>query len=156
MANFRPLYDRVLVKRIESEQKSAGGLFIPETAKEKPQQAEVIAVGTGLSMLHELGIEAIHDRVTSLGDRFAAGIVEAGCTIVSPRGSTEQKSGAVCFTPPGDAEAAKSLYETLSKEHATELASRCGRVRFAPHFYNTEEQVDRVVERVSSVIHASG
>ena len=41
MANFRPLYDRVLVKRIESEQKSAGGLFIPETAKEKPQQAEV-------------------------------------------------------------------------------------------------------------------
>ncbi|HHO52190.1 MAG TPA: co-chaperone GroES [Deltaproteobacteria bacterium] len=47
MANFRPLYDRVLVKRLESEQKSAGGLFIPETAKEKPQQAEVIAVGTG-------------------------------------------------------------------------------------------------------------
>ncbi len=47
MANFRPLYDRILVKRVESEQKSAGGLFIPETAKEKPQQAEVIAVGTG-------------------------------------------------------------------------------------------------------------
>ncbi len=47
MANFRPLYDRVLVKRLASEQKSAGGLFIPETAKEKPQQAEVIAVGTG-------------------------------------------------------------------------------------------------------------
>ncbi|MBX2798797.1 MAG: co-chaperone GroES [Myxococcales bacterium] len=47
MANFRPLYDRVLVKRVESEQKSSGGLFIPETAKEKPQQAEVIAVGTG-------------------------------------------------------------------------------------------------------------
>ena len=47
MANFRPLYDRVLVKRLESETRSAGGLFIPETAKEKPQQAEVIAVGTG-------------------------------------------------------------------------------------------------------------
>ncbi len=47
MANFRPLYDRVLVKRLESEQRSSGGLFIPETAKEKPQQAEVIAVGTG-------------------------------------------------------------------------------------------------------------
>ena len=44
---FRPLYDRVLVKRLESEQKTAGGLFIPEAAKEKPQQAEVIAVGTG-------------------------------------------------------------------------------------------------------------
>ena len=47
MANFRPLYDRVLVKRLESETRSAGGLFIPESAKEKPQQAEVIAVGTG-------------------------------------------------------------------------------------------------------------
>lgn len=47
MANFQPLYDRVLVKRTASESKSAGGLFIPETAKEKPQQAEVIAVGKG-------------------------------------------------------------------------------------------------------------
>lgn len=47
MANFRPLYDRVLVKRVETEARSAGGLFIPESAKEKPQQAEVIAVGTG-------------------------------------------------------------------------------------------------------------
>jgi chaperonin GroES len=47
MANFRPLYDRVLVKRLEGESRSAGGLFIPETAKDKPQQAEVIAVGTG-------------------------------------------------------------------------------------------------------------
>jgi chaperonin GroES len=47
MASFRPLYDRVLVKRVESESKSSGGLFIPDTAKDKPQQAEVIAVGTG-------------------------------------------------------------------------------------------------------------
>ena len=47
MANFRPLYDRVLVKRLDAEAKSAGGLFIPESAKEKPQQAEVVAVGTG-------------------------------------------------------------------------------------------------------------
>jgi len=47
MANFRPLHDRVLVKRMEGESRSSGGLFIPETAKDKPQQAEVIAVGTG-------------------------------------------------------------------------------------------------------------
>ena len=44
---FRPLYDRVLVKRISNESKSAGGLIIPDTAKEKPQEAEVIAVGSG-------------------------------------------------------------------------------------------------------------
>jgi len=47
MANFRPLYDRVLLRRLESEQKTAGGLHIPESAKEKPQKAKVIAVGQG-------------------------------------------------------------------------------------------------------------
>ena len=44
---FRPLHDRVVVKRIEAEQKTAGGIIIPDTAKEKPQEGEVIAVGAG-------------------------------------------------------------------------------------------------------------
>ena len=44
---FRPLHDRVVVKRIEAEEKSAGGIIIPDTAKEKPQQGEVVAVGPG-------------------------------------------------------------------------------------------------------------
>ena len=44
---FRPLHDRVVVKRIDSEDKSAGGIIIPDTAKEKPSQGEVIAVGPG-------------------------------------------------------------------------------------------------------------
>jgi chaperonin GroES len=43
----RPLYDRILVKRVEEEQKTAGGLFIPDTAKEKPQKGLVVAVGNG-------------------------------------------------------------------------------------------------------------
>ncbi len=47
MAKFRPLYDNVLVRRLDPEEKTAGGLYVPETAKEKPQQAEVIAVGNG-------------------------------------------------------------------------------------------------------------
>lgn len=45
--NFRPLHDRVVVRRIESEQKTAGGVIIPDTAKEKPQEGEVVAVGLG-------------------------------------------------------------------------------------------------------------
>jgi len=45
--NFRPLHDRVVVKRIDAEEKSAGGIIIPDTAKEKPSQGEVIAVGPG-------------------------------------------------------------------------------------------------------------
>jgi chaperonin GroES len=44
---LRPLQDRVIVKRVEEETKTAGGIFIPETAKEKPQQGEIIAVGKG-------------------------------------------------------------------------------------------------------------
>jgi chaperonin GroES len=44
---FRPLHDRVVVKRVEAEEKSKGGIIIPDTAKEKPQQGEVIAVGPG-------------------------------------------------------------------------------------------------------------
>ena len=45
--NFRPLHDRVLVKRIEAEEKTAGGIIIPDTAKEKPQEGEVVAAGAG-------------------------------------------------------------------------------------------------------------
>ena len=44
---FRPLHDRVVIRRIESDTKSAGGIIIPDTAKEKPQEGEVIAVGPG-------------------------------------------------------------------------------------------------------------
>ncbi len=44
---FRPLHDRVLVRRIEAQEKTAGGIIIPDTAKEKPQEGEVISVGTG-------------------------------------------------------------------------------------------------------------
>ena len=44
---FRPLHDRVLVRRVEAEEKTAGGIIIPDTAKEKPQEGEVVAVGGG-------------------------------------------------------------------------------------------------------------
>jgi len=45
--HFRPLHDRVVVRRIDAEEKSAGGIIIPDTAKEKPQEGEAIAVGPG-------------------------------------------------------------------------------------------------------------
>jgi chaperonin GroES len=45
---FKPLHDRVLVERIEAEEKTAGGIIIPDNAKEKPQQGKVIAIGTGI------------------------------------------------------------------------------------------------------------
>ena len=66
---FRPLHDRVVVRRIEAEEKTAGGIIIPDTAKEKPQQGEVIAVGPGAR--HEAGqIVALDVKV---GDRVLFG-----------------------------------------------------------------------------------
>ena len=63
---FRPLGDRVLVKRVEEEEKTKGGIIIPDTAKEKPQEGEVIAVGPGVrdaqGQLHAPDVKA-GDRV---------------------------------------------------------------------------------------------
>ena len=47
---FRPLHDRVLVRRLESEERTAGGIIIPDTAKEKPMEGEVISVGSGIRL----------------------------------------------------------------------------------------------------------
>lgn len=66
---FRPLYDRVLVKRVTTENKSAGGLIIPDTAKEKPQEAEVIAVGAGRAL--EDG--KVRPMTLKVGDRVLFG-----------------------------------------------------------------------------------
>ena len=46
-SKFRPLHDRVVVRRVESEEKTAGGIIIPDTAKEKPQEGEIVAAGSG-------------------------------------------------------------------------------------------------------------
>ncbi|HVJ40601.1 MAG TPA: co-chaperone GroES [Dongiaceae bacterium] len=66
---FRPLHDRVLVRRVESVEKTAGGIIIPDTAKEKPQEGEVIAAGSG--------IKAEDGKITPLdvkaGDRILFG-----------------------------------------------------------------------------------
>ncbi|HKF61406.1 MAG TPA: co-chaperone GroES [Dongiaceae bacterium] len=66
---FRPLHDRVVVRRVESEEKTAGGIIIPDTAKEKPMEGEVIAVGPGAR--NEKGeVVALDVRV---GDRILFG-----------------------------------------------------------------------------------
>jgi len=64
--HFRPLHDRVVVRRVEAEEKTSGGIIIPDTAKEKPQEGEVVAVGPGLrdesGKLTELSVKA-GDRI---------------------------------------------------------------------------------------------
>lgn len=66
---IRPLQDRILVKRLEAEEKTAGGLFLPSSAKEKPQEARVIAVGNG-----RVGADGTHIAMSvKAGDRVLFG-----------------------------------------------------------------------------------
>jgi len=69
MMKIRPLYDRVIVRRLESEEKTKGGIIIPETAKEKPIEGQVIAVGTG----KVLDDGATRPLVLKVGDRILLG-----------------------------------------------------------------------------------
>ena len=66
---FRPLHDRVLIRRIEAAEKTAGGIIIPDTAKEKPQEGEVVSVGTGAR--NEQG--TIHPLEVKGGDKILFG-----------------------------------------------------------------------------------
>ncbi len=66
---FRPLHDRVVVRRIEADEKTAGGIIIPDTAKEKPQEGEVVAIGPGTR--DETG--ALHPLERAVGDRVLFG-----------------------------------------------------------------------------------
>ena len=72
---FRPLHDRVVVKRIDAEEKTAGGIIIPDSAKEKPSQGEVIAVGPG--------------RRSESGDLIPMDIAVGDVVVYSKYGGTE-------------------------------------------------------------------
>jgi len=67
--DFRPLHDRVLVKRVEAEEKTAGGIILPDTAQEKPMQGEVLAVGSG----HKADDGTVTPLDVQKGDRILFG-----------------------------------------------------------------------------------
>lgn len=81
MATIKPLEDRIVVQIVEAEQTTASGLVIPDTAKEKPQEAKVIAVGPG--------------RVDDKGNRIPVDVKEGDVVIFSKYGGTEVKYGGV-------------------------------------------------------------
>jgi len=69
MKKFRPLQDRILIRRLTGEEKTAGGIIIPDTAKEKPQEGEVVAVGNG----KRLEDGSTHPVDVKVGDRILFG-----------------------------------------------------------------------------------
>ena len=74
---IRPLNDRILVKRLESEERTAGGIIIPDTAKEKPAQGQIIAVGPG--------------KLNDQGQRVAPGVAAGDKVLFSKYGGTDVK-----------------------------------------------------------------
>ena len=77
MANVRPLHDRVLVKRVEEDEQKIGGIIVPDTAKEKPQQAEVVAAGAG--------------RILENGDRVPLAVKPGDKVLVGKWSGTDVK-----------------------------------------------------------------
>jgi len=77
MANVRPLRDRVLVKRVEEAEQKIGGIIVPDTAKEKPQQAEVVAAGSG--------------RILENGDRVPLAVKAGDKVLVGKWSGTDVK-----------------------------------------------------------------
>src|SRR6266487_3913208 len=99
---FRPLHDRVVVERIDAEAKSAGGIIIPDTAKEKPSQGEVIAVGPGGrdeagKLMRTAGLETTNSyRLTANGTLIGSGIPLKSLPGASSR-CVEQLPGSTSF-----------------------------------------------------------
>lgn len=100
-----------------------------------------LALAAALELLSSIGIDAIWRRVRSLTDGLVAELIDAGYTVVSPRG--EAASGIVSFTRSGIDP--KEIVREL-RQHKIEVAVRAGRFRCSPHFYNTPDQLHRLVE----------
>ena len=108
----------------------------------------ILGLGASLDLIKEVGIDTIWQRVDALTTRFCEGIAQKGYEVFSPREQPEERSGIVIFTAPervGGHEAHRKIVNDLEQDGVI-IALRNGRLRFSPHFYNTGEQIDRLVE----------
>jgi selenocysteine lyase/cysteine desulfurase len=94
-------------------------------------------------MILELGVPAIHARVLDLTDRLLAGLRARQMTVVTPADSREERSAIVSFTT-GSADANQALQQRLLERNVA-VALRGGRIRVSPSFYNTEDDIDRLL-----------
>jgi cysteine desulfurase/selenocysteine lyase len=106
--------------------------------------AGVYGLGAALDLLSEVRVEAIAQRILSLTQRLRQGLQKKGYSVFGPL-LPEQASGIVSFTPPR-AEPGELVKKLNS--HGISVAARCGKLRISPHFYNTEEEIDRVLSLV--------
>jgi selenocysteine lyase/cysteine desulfurase len=104
-----------------------------------------LALKASLELIAAPGIDSIAGYMRGLTDRLIDGLRRKGYEIVSPRGEGEW-SGIVSFVSPTYDH--QQIFRGLRNEHRTEIALREARLRVSPHFYNTEEQIDRLIERL--------
>lgn len=105
--------------------------------------AGICGLGAAVELLLDVGVDEIQKRVKRLSDRLVEGIQSKGWTLHSPRTSSEW-SGIVSFS--SDKHDLTALRQHLREEFKTVLSLRGGRLRASPHFYNTEEEVDQLIE----------
>jgi cysteine desulfurase/selenocysteine lyase len=106
------------------------------------------SLGASIDLLMDVGIENVWQRVDALTSRFCEGATDKDYEIFSPRTDPDERSGIVIFSAPerlGGAESHRKVIHDLEQKGIV-IALREGRLRVSPHFYNTLEQIDRVIE----------
>jgi cysteine desulfurase / selenocysteine lyase len=111
-----------------------------------PSTVGIYGLGAALELLLEVGVDPIGQRILNLTERLRKGLAEQGHKVYGPS-QREECSGIVSFVP--QAGSAEDVIRFLQRQRVL-VAARCGRVRVAPHFYNTEPEIDRVLELLSS------
>lgn len=108
--------------------------------------AGLLALKASVDLLQSIGIDAISERLRGVTEQLVSGLSGSGHHVVSPLGQGEW-SGIVSFFAP-DPGTHTATWQRLRTRHRTEIAVRDGRLRCSPHFYNTDAQVDRLIERL--------
>lgn len=107
----------------------------------------ILGLGASLDLLLKIGIENVWSRVEALTDRFCKGVTAKGYEVFSPRSDPQERSGIVIFNAPdrvGSADSHRKIIHDLERQRIV-IALREGRLRVSPHFYNTRDQIDRLV-----------
>jgi selenocysteine lyase/cysteine desulfurase len=106
----------------------------------------LLALKASVDLLTSIGVQPQANRLRNLTDRLIQGVTSKGYRVISPR-NDEAWSGIVSFVG-SDVARHRDIWQHLRQQHRTEIAVRENRLRCSPHFYNTDEQIDRLIERL--------
>ncbi len=138
MSGWRSVVDRDDYYRYDSPLRKTGERFEPGSLN----QVGLVGMAAAVELLLEVGIERIERRILALTDFLIAGLQARGCEIASPIADRSERSGIVCFRHPTIT--SEALARRLQKADVI-ISLRGGLIRVAPHFYNTEEDLDRLL-----------